>query len=672
MNANNEDNKSNKENKLVIIDDEKLLRERLKQLFELEDYTVFIAEDGPSGLACVEKEKPAVVVLDVKMPGMDGVEVLKKIKEMEKEKDIKKKEQGQKNIEVIMVTGHASMDTVVEILRLGAFDYIQKPVAFDELEIIVKRALEKQRLENELIESHIAQRELQIKHDSILESENRYKTLFDNFTDGVLILDIDEKRYSYANSAICEMLGYNISEFKSMNINNIYIESERERITKELSLLEDDHKKIVEDIPCLKKDSTIMYANINSKKIKLNDKSFQINIFRDITLRKQMQEEKDDMQKQLMITSRLASLGEMASGIAHEINNPLYIISLNIENLEGELLKHKLDQDQSIKNVVNAMTTSVTRITKIVNGLRSYTHFDESADKINLNDLIDASVSIVKSMYEKDCVHFDLQLDQTSTSTDLYGNWGLLQQVLLNFFSNAKYAMKHLAESKITITTKVLSDLVVLTVTDIGSGIPEDKLYKIFDPFFTTKPMGEGTGIGLNLVHSIINRMHGHIKVDSKVGSGTQFTVTFPSYKKSILLEDENKTIQNIKLQEDKGQVLIVDDEKDIRDLISILLKRVGYNIEVAENGMQALTKIKQKSFDIIITDISMPVMGGLEFITEASSMKLLEKTRVAFITGIALESYPEEQRKKIETFAKILIQKPFSNKLFYKYLESM
>ncbi|MBF0301267.1 MAG: response regulator, partial [Oligoflexia bacterium] len=548
---------------ILIIDDEKLLRDRLKQLFEMEDYTVFTAEDGISGLKILETEKPEVVILDVKMPGIDGVEVLKRIKDKDNCKDKGKK----KNIEVIMVTGHASMETVVEILRLGAYDYVQKPVTFEELEIIVKRAIQKQQVEKELLESQIAKREWKIKHDTVLESETRYKMLFDNFSIGVLILGMEEKHYTYANGAVCEMLDYTPQELSEMDIMSIYPKDEHERIKKELLLLEEGHKKTAEDIPCLKKDNTIIYVDMNSKNIRINDKLYQINILKDITLSKQLSQEKEEMQKQITISSRLASLGEMSSGIAHEINNPLYIISLNLETLEGEFSKSEINKNPIISEAFKALTTSTERITKIINGLRSYTHFDESMDKMDINDVINASVNILKSMYAKEFIVFEMNLHASNPT--ILGNWGLFQQIMMNFFSNSKYAMKNMSKGKINIITKVISDLVVIEISDSGCGIPEDKIYKIFDPFFTTKPIGEGSGIGLNLVHSIVNKMHGHIKVDSKIGVGTTFTITFPTYEKAQLLEEDNTATNIIKSQEKKGMALIVDDEKDIRGLIS-------------------------------------------------------------------------------------------------------
>ncbi|MBF0366495.1 MAG: response regulator [Oligoflexia bacterium] len=506
--------------------------------------------------------------------------------------------------------------------------------------------------------------------DDEVELLKSLKQLFDHFFDGVLILNLEEKRYAYANSAICTMLGYTPKEFYAMDIMDIYPKSEHKKIDEEIMCLEEKDQQITEDITCITKYATTISADIHSKKIDFNSKKFLLYIFRDITFRKLLEREKEEMQRKVAISSRLSLLGEMASGIAHEINNPLYIINLHLENWESELARMHLENNENLRQIFTAISNSTERISKIVKGLKSYTHFDESFGQLNINEVITTSIGLLKSMYSKDLITFELNL--AANSPMLMGNWGLAQQMMINFFSNAKYAMKALPQGVIKVSTTAVLDLVRVTIVDEGCGIPEEKIPNIFDPFFTTKPVGEGSGIGLNLVASIIKKMRGHIHVDSKVGKGTTFTLTFPTFERVLVLEQEKASSDAGVVKQQNNTILIVDDEPNIRNLISLYLNATGAMVEVAENGKQALLKIQAKKFDIIITDIMMPIMNGIEFIKCAHSMKLLNQSKVVFMTGVDFEVYKNARNFNIDSPADICLQKPFSKKELYQCLDSL
>lgn len=191
--------------KVLIIDDEEIIRERLKRLLELDDYETFIAEDGQSGLEIFDKERPEVALVDIKMPGMDGIEVLRRIK------------QKSEQTEVIIITGHGGIDTAIETMRQGAYGYIVKPIEYDELALDISRALEKQR----------AIAEQQNAEAALRESEERYRELINTSIDAVISVD-PEMAILLWNPGAERIFGYTEKEVLGQSLMKIVPERYRE------------------------------------------------------------------------------------------------------------------------------------------------------------------------------------------------------------------------------------------------------------------------------------------------------------------------------------------------------------------------------------------------------------------------------------------------------------
>lgn len=247
-------------NGILIVDDEQIIRNFLKKLLILDDYEVLLAENGMESLEILKKEYENinVVILDLKMPGLDGMEVLKEIKKM------------YHNIEVIITTGHGDVKTAVQTLRNGAFDYINKPIDYDELSLTIIRALE--RLEN------IRKRELAEK--SLRLSEEKYRTLVESADDGIAI--IQNIKFKYVNPRLCEMLGYDIHELINTNVVN-YIKCKNINNFKQIF-----EKPIVRNREIVFYDNKgrQLFIELNAGRISFNDKPASLIIFRDITARK--------------------------------------------------------------------------------------------------------------------------------------------------------------------------------------------------------------------------------------------------------------------------------------------------------------------------------------------------------------------------------------------------
>jgi signal transduction histidine kinase len=256
-------------------------------------------------------------------------------------------------------------------------------------------------------------------------------------------------------------------------------------------------------------------------------------------------------------SEKFASLGILAAGVGHEINNPLAIIKGNIDILKRKLdpLKENLNFD--LDRRLGVVNESIVRIANIVDGMRTMARSDtQHLSPIDVHEYLEKTVSLVKEIYKKN--NINVTTDYNAKSVFIQGNQGKLQQIIMNFLSNAKDAMEVNGSGTISVSTQNEKNNIVLKFTDDGSGISEDHLEKIFDTFFTTKEVGKGTGMGLSISISLINEMQGKIFVDSKIGVGTTFKIEFPNinHEKKEVESVDRKFVKN-KL---KGEVLIVDD----------------------------------------------------------------------------------------------------------------
>lgn len=239
-----------------------------------------------------------------------------------------------------------------------------------------------------------------------------------------------------------------------------------------------------------------------------------------------------DAHKQLIQTEKLASIGMLTAGIAHEVNNPLAVVMLYLELLEENYQKDKT-YPEDYENQIGSMKRASEAIKNIVMELKNFVHMDDSVNNdIILNDVVGGSINLVGYLCKKEQITIDTKF--TESNPVIKGNVGKLQQVVMNLVSNAKDAMEGRKNKKITLITEDSgTDQVIVKVADTGSGIPEDKLAKIFDKFFTTKPVGKGTGLGLDIIKTIVEEMQGKIEVESELEVGTTFCITFPRVKEN-------------------------------------------------------------------------------------------------------------------------------------------
>jgi len=363
--------------------------------------------------------------------------------------------------------------------------------------------------------------------------------------------------------------------------------------------------------------------------------------------------------------SKLASIGKLAAGVGHEINNPLTIVQglLSITELE---LNDLGVLTPSVKEKYERIEIALSRIGTIVKGLRSLSRVDSlQLAPFNLYDLLEETFKLVKDVYLR--AGIEISFEGENINCIVNGSRGRLQQVLINLISNARDAVEHRPVKTIKIRLSTNADNHLVSIEDSGSGVPLEIRQKIFEPFFTTKDASQGTGIGLSMVNTIIKEHQGEIALESEVNQGTTFTITLPHFTHTII----KNSSQNNPERWTGLKVLLIDDETELCEILQHTLKRLGVESEMAFNAEKALQMIETYNFDLIISDINMPGLDGFQFLSLLRNNPKLSSQPKFLLTSGSLDLTPEKV-KVISTDTDGLLPKPFNLQLITQKLREL
>jgi CheY-like chemotaxis protein len=328
------------------------------------------------------------------------------------------------------------------------------------------------------------------------------------------------------------------------------------------------------------------------------------------------------------------------------------LLLMNVQTPPGitERRKGVLDLRKSLEVIEEAALEGAHTVRRIQNFSRKKTD-DKSLNPVDLNDVIESSLELTKVRWKDEAQSNDIKITiekQFSRMPSISGNASEMIELFTNLINNAIDAMPQGGEIAIKSFTK--NGQVNITIKDTGIGIPEAIRDRIFDPFFTTKGV-QSTGLGLSAAYGIIKRHKGTIVVDGAPGEGTVFAMTFPVCEEAI----EEQQVKPKGKTHDKVRILVIEDEKDIRDLIVDILQMNGFDVEIASSGSQGIKLFQEKKFDLVFTDLGMPGMSGWQV---AKEIKMIDKkTPVALITGWQIQLKNAEMKEK---GVDLYINKPF------------
>jgi PAS domain S-box-containing protein len=371
-------------------------------------------------------------------------------------------------------------------------------------------------------------RDRQEKERALRESEGRYRTLMENLPIGMFRTTPEPGgRFLMANEALVQMHGCaSMDELLATPVAALYMDPrDRERLS---ALLSTEGKVTAKELTLRKKDGAPLWASITAMAIKDQDGNVRYfdGLLEDITARKTAERIMLDHRMKMVASSRLSSLGIMARGVAHEINNPLAIISIGLEQIQS-LLHEEPSKPEKIETIIETLTRNVDRIQRIVRGLRNLAR-EGRQDPFQtrlLGELVDDALELCKGPFRNNQIQ--LHVDDIPRNLEIECRGPQISQIVMNLLSNAEDAAAESQNKWVRLGFTDSGDTIELSVTDSGKG-PEDQLREtIFEPFFTTKEVGRGTGLGLSIARAMAESHHGALFLADN-GPNTRFVLRLP------------------------------------------------------------------------------------------------------------------------------------------------
>ncbi|MFQ5631869.1 MAG: ATP-binding protein, partial [bacterium] len=381
-------------------------------------------------------------------------------------------------------------------------------------------------------------------------------------------------------------------------------------------------------------------------------------IMRDVTERKKLEE-------QLLQAQKMETIGTLAGGVAHDFNNLLTAILGN-----ASFGLQEIKPDNPAYEYLIEIEKAGERASNLTNQLLSFSRRQTLRKEIiDLNHAIDDLLKMLRRILGED---IQLVVEFSPKTATVLADAGQMQQVLMNLFANARDAMPH--GGTLTLKTDILpkeqlagylqkkdslENYVQIVVSDTGSGIDKESLPRIFDPFYTTKEVGKGTGLGLAVVHGIVEQHEGHVQVESESGKGTTFKIFLPAVEKTASAIENEKKKQSIP---GNGEtIIVVEDDKDVRYVTSRILKALGYKVLAAQDAEEAMHIFEKEKdrIDLVVTDVVMPKRSGPEMYSQMNRLK--PKLPVLFVTGYDYDHEIEKLDGLHKLTFRSVLQKPFT-----------
>ncbi|MFW6067611.1 MAG: response regulator [Myxococcota bacterium] len=602
-------------------------------------------------LARVISDPPDLVLLDLRLPDAQGLETLDRVLAVGAD------------VPVVVLTGSSDGRTAAEAVQRGAQDYLGKDVLLhgDLLLRSIRHSLERHRLLKE------ARRQSRIA--SAAEAELR--RLVQGNVDGMVVIDSGEV-VLFANPAAERLLGA----------------PEDGLLGARLPLPDGWMHQNEIEVPVARGRS--FTVELRTAPIEWNGSPARLVSLRDVSERKAAEE----LRQRLLHADRLRSIGQLAAGVAHEINNPAAFITVNqeallgqvdrlsgafdavhdmvaswgaapLQELEGVLRdRHVRRELAGMRAVLNENRDGLERIVAIVRSLRGFARVEQGQmEHVHVDELIEDACTMVHNEIR----HRAVLRKELGGPPPLVGDRGRLTQVMVNLLVNAAHAIDEgeAGRNLIIVRSRLAQGQITIEVEDTGCGIPEEQLDRIFEPFFTTKGRDEGTGLGLALSAEIVRQHGGVLHVESEVGVGTRFIITLPA-ETGLQLTGRHTAGPTPLPAGQHHRVLIIDDEPVLLRGLRRMLGR-QHEVVTAEGGEEALRILERdRAFDLVVCDLMMPTVDGpaVHAWIRREAEELLD--RIVYMSGGA---FTDRARDFVERTGVRVVDKPLSKKELEKLM---
>jgi two-component system cell cycle sensor histidine kinase/response regulator CckA len=624
-----------KRDSVLVVEDERIVARDLEQtLAELGYHAAGIASSAEEAIAHASKRCPDLVLMDIRIRGKrDGVETADLLRR-------------QFDVPIVYLTAHADDATLERAKRSEPYAYLLKPVKAAELRSAIEVALYRHGIEKRL-----------------RERERWFSTTLRSIADAVVTVDLAGK-ITFMNPSAERLTGKSMAEAVGRPAGEVVRLLGASRAPLEQTPLDQalEEGRVVElheaRLVGSGEDRRIIVSDSAAPVVDKGQLLGAVMVFRDVT-------EEKMLQKQLELSDRLSSLGTMAAGVAHEINNPLAVVLGNASYLQDKLAEVRAAIESNerpsqivgrldeVSQVQTEVQISARRIARIVADLKAFARpVPQSADSADVQSAVDWAVRATATEFRhRAIVSMDIAELPLAGIDEVR-----LGQVLVNLLLNAAHAISpgNVRANEVVIRAK-LDDhgFIILELRDSGSGIPPEIRERVFEPFFTTKPVGVGTGLGLSICHGIVRSVGGEISVESDVGKGTTFRIRLPpAPQKPQTTPDKVLPLSASR----RGRILVVDDEESVLRTVQRIL--ANHDVVCTTSARDALNRIEGgEHFDVILSDVMMPATTGIQLYETLLAEKPEQAAKVVFMSGGAITRKVEDF---LGTVRNARVEKPF------------
>ena len=619
---------------VLIVEDERIVAKDIEQTIRDLGYrSAGIASSCDKALEVAQRVRPTIVLMDIRIKGpVDGVETAALLRKF-------------LDVPIIFLTAHADTATLARAAQTSPYGYLLKPVRASDIQSAIAVGLVKFRLERES-----------------RQREQWHSTLLQSIADAVVAIDA-ECRVTFMNKGAETICG--LAEKAALG----------QELRAVLRLLDEEGERIDYDDECqtllrgkatqasagrLENHSTGASVFIERSSAPVVDRGEVLGavmVLHDMTA-------DHKVQKRLELAERLASLGTMAAGVAHEVNNPLTVVSGNTSLLVyrlralhatlsevGGALSTQLTDIADMEQVCSDTLEAANRIRDIVRALGSFSRpkATEPGDVASAIAWAAHSTSHLLSHRAR------IEIEQVAVPLVVIDKTKL-GQIFVNLLSNAADAIRSgdMENNVVRIgVTQVEPDSVQITISDTGVGMPASVVRHVLEPFFTTKDVGRGTGLGLSITHHLVTAVGGHFDIRSEEGIGTIIVLDIPVAPPPPASDFK---LTSVPKSEAKLRILFIDDQDSVRIAVGRLLG--AHTVFLSSDGANALERIgRGEEFDLILCDVMMPMMTGEQFLEEVTERFPRLVDRIVFVTGGAIGRH---ETMFLENTTHRIIQKPF------------
>ncbi len=594
-------------NSILIVDDDKNFLLSFKYILEKNGYSVHYSQTGKEALKLLQQHHFDAALIDLYLPDASGTEIADYIN------------QHFRHIAIIILTGQATLDSVLHVLRSGVSDYLCKPTPPEIILNTLERCIENSRLKQELS-----------------RSERRFRQLAELTSEGVVL--IRDSDISLVNYQLSELFGYGEEELMRMHIDDLLPDWQS-------SLILLQNLKQSENIPTIEglgkhRSGSVFPVEIRLQQLENDEPSVLAVSIMDISQHKRNEQKLLEFQDKLAKSQRMESLGLMASRVAHDLNNILSgLISY------PDLLLQKVGEDTLLREEIELIRKSGKQAGELVSDLLTVARGAKSRKEDNhLNLLVNSyrnSIEFRQLHQDFPDLQIDFELDPTIPV--ISSSAINITQTLSNLVVNgAEACAEKVPRIRIRTTFQVLEEpvpgfenippgsYVLLSVTDNGNGIAAQSKNHIFEPFYSEKELGRsGTGLGLTIIWNTMRDHNGYINLATS-RKGTRFDLYFP-LSPNREFRPVSRRVMN-ELTGNGERILVIDDEEFQREIARTTLNQLGYNVQTVDSGEEALEFVQSESVDLLILD--MVFETGMNGVDTFAAIKKIKPQQKALVTS--------------------------------------